>query len=74
MDNTFTACLWIAYFSYAPASTAIFMTFDCKRFDGEYGRFLKADYSIDCDGDEHQSMLAFAQFLLLVYPIGIPVA
>ena len=47
-------------------------SFACRIFDEDYGSFLKADYSIDCDGDEHALFQGYALVMILVYPVGIP--
>ena len=66
------AALWIAYFSYAPASTVVFSMLDCQEFDDGYGRYLKADYSLSCDTTEHAQMEVYAKIMILVYPVGVP--
>ena len=53
-------------------SIKIFSTFACRNFDGDYGSFLKVDYSVDCGGDEHKFYEKYVLFMVLVYPIGIP--
>ncbi|GMI20590.1 hypothetical protein TeGR_g10141 [Tetraparma gracilis] len=54
-------------------SIKIFSTFACRTFDGEYGSFLKVDYSIDCMSDEHKLAEKYALVMVLFYPVGIPV-
>ena len=39
-------------------SMTIFSTFPCTEFEGDYGTFLTADKSIDCDSDRHAGMRA----------------
>ena len=46
--------------------------FACRVFDDDYGSFLKVDYSIDCDSDEHALFEAYAGVMILIYPVGIP--
>ncbi|GMI52694.1 hypothetical protein TeGR_g10722, partial [Tetraparma gracilis] len=41
-------------------SMVIFSTFPCTQFDGDYGTYLTADKSIDCDGAAHAGMVAIA--------------
>ena len=53
-------------------STKIFTTFACVTFDGEYGRYLKADLSINCDSEEHQFYQYVASMGIVIYPIGVP--
>ena len=40
-------------------SMVIFSTFPCTQFDGDYGTYLTADKSIDCDGAAHAGMVAY---------------
>ena len=47
-------------------------TFDCEAFDEGYGKYLKTDFSIDCVSGIHKSMEAYAGFMVLVYPLGVP--
>lgn len=54
-------------------SVKIFSTFAYREFDGEYGSYLKVDYSIACDdGSERGSYTAYACLMIIVYPLGIP--
>jgi len=53
-------------------SLSSLFSFACRFFDGDYGSFLKVDYSINCDSDEHKFYEAYAGFMILVYPVGIP--
>ena len=55
------------------------MNFSCDAGfeDGAYDaprprRFLKADYTIDCDSPEHRQYESYALLMLCVYPLGIP--
>ena len=34
---------------------------------------MKADYRLKCDGPEYAGYLAYASFMMIIYPIGIPV-
>ena len=54
-----------------PSCTAVvFSTFNCDSFDnGE--RYLKADYSIDCDSATHRGYQTFASVMML-WPLGVP--
>ena len=36
------------------------------------GRFLAVDLSLDCDAETYGHYHAFALFMVLVYPVGIP--
>ena len=41
-------------------------------FDGDYGSYLKMDYSINCDSAEHKFYQMYALGCCLVFPIGVP--
>ena len=53
-------------------SVKIFSTFACKEFDQGYGTFLKVDYSINCESDEHAKYKLYAFLMIAIYPGGIP--
>ncbi|GMI40400.1 hypothetical protein TeGR_g11912, partial [Tetraparma gracilis] len=53
-------------------SMVIFSTFPCTQFDGDYGTYLTADKSIDCDGAAHAGMVAYATAMIFVFPVGKP--
>ena len=38
------------------------------------GSFLAADLSINCDSDRYHSMVAYASFMVLVFPLGFPLS
>lgn len=61
--------LTVLFIVYSPVSKTIFEAFGCERFDdGTY--LLVADYNISCDGEERESYVAYASFMLIIYPIG----
>ena len=64
----------LSYVCYPGASVAIFTLFPCDSMevDGESVRYLKADYSIQCDTPEYNTWKMFAGVMLFIYPIGIP--
>jgi len=68
-----SAVLYLAYFVVAPVSIKIFQSLQCESFE-DGSSYLIADYSIDCDSDEHTSFEVLAYLLVLAYPIGIPAA
>lgn len=45
----------------------------CQTFDGDYGSYLRVDYTISCDGMVYKGMYAFAVLMVLVIPVGVPV-
>ncbi|CAM9560824.1 unnamed protein product [Ascophyllum nodosum] len=63
--------LWITFFVYSSASSVVFQMFSCENLnDGE--SYLRADYSILCSSSKHQRLQVYAAFMMLVYPVGIP--
>ena len=60
----------VVFLFYPSCSAADFSAFSCEDFEGT--RYLKADYSIDCDSFKHQAMMIYGGFMIFVYPIGIP--
>ena len=64
------AAFVIIFVCYTGCSTAVFSTFSCDTFDNKQ-RYLKADYSIDCDSPTHSAYESLA-YALLVWPIGTP--
>ena len=71
-NRVFSYFLALTFLVLPSVSIKIFSTFACRIFDGDYGRFLKVDYNIDCDGDEHAFYEAYAMIMALVFPIGVP--
>ncbi|CAM9486398.1 unnamed protein product [Discosporangium mesarthrocarpum] len=64
--------LVVAFLLYSTVSTVIFQTFTCDNLDdGE--SYLRADYRITCGTDAHRAHVIYASWMILVYPIGIPV-
>ena len=53
-------------------SIRIFGTFACRDFGGDFGSFLKVDYSIDCSSERHATFQIYAIIMVLVYPVGVP--
>ena len=55
------------------SQAAIFATFQCEQLDDERrSRFLRSDFSVDCDTDFHRYTEYYALVMMLAYPIGIP--
>ena len=48
-----------------------FSTFICSSLD-DGSRYLRRDPSIDCDTDDHKAMEGYAAFMILVWPLGVP--
>ena len=58
------------YFLYPSVCATIFTSFNCATVDGV--RYLIADYSIDCDADEHVAADQFAYFMIAAFAVGLP--
>ena len=43
----------LPFLIFPSVSIKIFSAFASRTFDGDYGRYLKVDYCVDCDSDEH---------------------
>jgi len=74
-DTCFTINFFIMFIIYPSISQKIFRFFDCETLGGlgEDGRrYLRVDYSIDCDTNTHHMMTVVAIVLLGIYPFGIP--
>ena len=52
-------------------STAVRM-FDCEVYDGG-SRSLRADLSVDCDGDAHKGMQVFSVLVMMCYGLVCPI-
>ena len=61
-------------------SSAIFDFLRCHEFElpeeegGGSEAFLYVDYSIDCNSKEYAAMIPFAIAMILIYPVGLPLA
>jgi hypothetical protein len=53
-------------------SVKIFSTFSCTHFEGDYGSYLKADFSLDCTTSKHRWYMVYAALMVFIYPIGVP--
>ena len=72
-NKIFEVFLGMTFLILPAVAMKIFSTFACSEFDGEYGSFLKVDYSIACDdSSERGAYTAYAGLMILVYPLGIP--
>ncbi|CAM9747585.1 unnamed protein product, partial [Phaeothamnion confervicola] len=67
-----TAFFALTFLVYSAVSTAVLQTFACDDLPEVGGRYLRADYSISCDGDAYRRARTFAIFMMLLYPLGIP--
>lgn len=71
-NKIFSAFLGLSFIILPSVSIKVFSNFACHEFDGDYGNFLKVDYSIDCEGTEHKVFSFYALACIGVYPFGIP--
>jgi hypothetical protein len=72
-NTVFSWFLFMTFLVLPSVSTKIFTTFACKTFASDYGVYLKADYSIDCNSTQHVVYMLYAAACVVIYPVGIPV-
>lgn len=71
---------YLTYLILPSVSTTIFQAFICTDIDpnneypGENKYYLTADMSISCQSDYYRSWRVYAAFMILVYPLGIPLS
>lgn len=63
--------LFIMFAVYSSVSFTVFQTFVCETLDNGV-EYLRADYGITCTTRTHTIMKAYAGFMVVVYPLGIP--
>ena len=63
--------LLLTYLVYPFGCKVIFSMFDCINVDRQ--KYLRSDLSIHCDSPAHKSAEAFSVFMILVFPLGLPV-
>ena len=63
--------LYLAFCAFPLVSSRAFQAFDCEEFD-DGTRFLRVDYSLDCDDNEYGRVVYLAWVAISLYPIGIP--
>ena len=56
---------------YSSVSSVVFQMFACDDLD-DGKRYLRADYTIDCDSSKHRVLQIYSGFMILLYPVGIP--
>ena len=79
-SNTFyfSAGLTLLFFMLPSVSTTVLTTLACEKFQDIDTSYLKVDLSITCKGEDgfvsanRQFWVWYARFMILVYPIGIP--
>jgi hypothetical protein len=57
---------------FPPVSTTIFQTFSYDKRLGDGSAYLKADYSIEYNDEQHQHFIIYAIVMGIVYCMGIP--
>jgi hypothetical protein len=62
--------LLLTYLFYPFGCKVLFSTFDCVKVDGV--GYLRSDLRIDCASKAHGRAQAFATFMILAFPIGLP--
>lgn len=63
--------LFVMFLIYSSVSTTVFEAFGCDPLDDGV-TYVRADYRLRCTGAEHRAYQIFAGFMILVYPVGIP--
>ena len=63
--------LYLLFFAFPLVSSRAFQAFDCEEFD-DGTRYLKLDYSVDCDDNEYGRVVSLAWVAIALYPVGIP--
>ena len=63
--------LFILFFIYSSVSFTIFQTFFCEHLD-DGNAYLRADYSVKCWTEKHDTYRAYAIVMVFVYPVGLP--
>ena len=63
--------LYILFFAFPLVSSRAFQALDCEEFD-DGTRFLRADYSLDCDDAEYRRVIFLAWVAIALYPVGVP--
>jgi hypothetical protein len=77
-QTIFTLGLLLSFLVLVGVSSQTIHLFKCDLFDeaedGKQKAWLFKDYSVDCDGKRYQGFVAYSCFMILVYPIGIPLS
>ena len=62
--------LFLAFYAFPIVFSRAFQAFDCEEFDNGT-RFLRADYSLDCNGAEYGRVFFLAWVAIALYPVCI---
>ncbi|GMH88338.1 hypothetical protein TrST_g13960 [Triparma strigata] len=71
-DTCVELFLGLTFLVFASVSTTIFDTFNCQRFGDDPTYYLVQDQTIDCEDKTHSKYVGYSGFMLLIFPIGIP--
>ena len=63
--------LGLSFLAFPMVSSLAFQAFSCEYFD-DGTRFLRADYSLNCDTDEYDAVMNLAWAAIVLYPLAIP--
>ena len=63
--------LYLLFFAFPLVSSRAFQGFDCEEFD-DGTRFLRVDYSLDCNDAAYGRVVILAWIAIALYPIGVP--
>lgn len=69
---TVNGALVLVFLCYPGVTQVVFRFFQTQEFEGGFGTFLVADYSIDVNGSAYQRMTPFAVIMIFVWPVGVP--
>jgi len=64
--------LFTAFVIYPTLSRTIFSILDCRSVAGKV--YLNADFTLECYTSTHTTFLALSVIMIVIYPVGIPVA
>ena len=70
-DKCIGYILTVLFLVYVGTMKDCFGFFSCETLESGK-KFLRADYSIDCDGEEYDENRSYAKLMLLIYPVGVP--
>jgi hypothetical protein len=62
--------IFTLFLIYPVVSATVCRLFVCREIEGK--RFLASDLTISCDSTTYKTFAFYASFMLLVYPLGIP--
>ena len=63
--------LYLAFYAFPMVSSRAFQAFDCEEFD-DGTRFLRVDYSLDCNDVEYGRVVLLAWLAIALYPVCVP--